>query len=143
MNGSMCMEKNNLTEKLKKIAEEDLIFENVPFKDRINTELELRDYDWMTYVLSTSFRTKTQGELKVRFEYLGVVESQMYVEQHKKGLCKEYVYSFSSDIFENYLIKFMTGHLAQWENEDVFYGGDIVLEFYNEIMEKGYLDDRY
>lgn len=133
------MEKKNQTEELKKIEQKELIFENVPFKDRIYTELELKDYDWMSYVLSTSFRTKNQGDLKVRFEYFGATNSEMYVEQHNKGGRKKYTYSFSSDIFENYLIRFMMDHLAQWEKQEVFYGGDIVLEFYNEIIEKGQL----
>lgn len=133
------MEKKNQTEELKKIEQKELIFENEPFKDRINTELELKDYDWMCYVLSTSFRTKTQGELKVRFEYSGITKSEMYVEKHNKGACQEYTYSFSSDIFENYLIRFMMRHLAQWEKQEVFYGGEIVLEFFNEIIEKGQL----
>ena len=49
----MCMEKNKMTGELKKLEAEDLIFENIPFQDRINTELELKDYDWMNYTLTT------------------------------------------------------------------------------------------
>lgn len=49
------------------IDKNDLIFENKPLKDRINTKLTLLDTDWMTYELEASFRTKTQGELNVRF----------------------------------------------------------------------------
>ena len=35
----------------------------------------------------------------------------------------------------------MTYHLAQWEKQEVFYGGDIVIEFYNEILKKGCLKE--
>ena len=56
------------------IDKNDLIFENKPLKDRINTKLTLLDTDWMTYELEASFRTKTQGELNVRFTFCGVVE---------------------------------------------------------------------
>ena len=52
---------------LMKIQNEDLLFENKCFEDRINTELQLLDYDWMTYNLKTMFRTKNQGKLKVLF----------------------------------------------------------------------------
>ena len=114
------------------IDKNDLIFENKPLKDRINTKLTLLDTDWMTYELEASFRTKTQGELNVRF--CGVVEAEMYVKQVSNEIYREYTYFFSSDVFEKYILKFMTHHLEQWKNKEVFYGGDIVLEFYNEVI---------
>ena len=40
-----------------------------------------------------------------------------------------------SDFFEKYLSKFMYHHLKQWKSEKVFYGGDIAVEFYNEVIE--------
>lgn len=43
---------------LKHIEVEDLIFENMPLKDRINTKLTLLDTDWMTYTLEASFHVK-------------------------------------------------------------------------------------
>ena len=39
---------------LMKIRNEDLIFENKCFEDRINTELQLLDYDWMEDVQGLS-----------------------------------------------------------------------------------------
>ena len=116
------------------IDKNDLIFENKPLKDRINTKLTLLDTDWMTYELEASFRTKTQGELNVRFTCCGVVEAEMYVKQVSNEIYREYTYFFSSDVFEKYILKFMTHHLEQWKNKEVFYGGDIVLEFYNEVI---------
>lgn len=135
------MEKNKLTDELKKLEMEDLIFENIPFQDRINTELELKDYDWMNYKLSTSFVIKNQGELHVRFEYFGATFSQMDVEQLNEEFCKEYRYTYSSDIFQKYLVQFMMCHLQQWENEEVFYGGEMILTFYNEVLETGCLEE--
>ena len=29
----------------------------------------------------------------------------------------------------------MYRHLKQWKSEEVFYGGDIAVEFYNEVIE--------
>lgn len=120
---------------------DDLTFENKPLKDRINTKLTLQDTDWMNYVLQAVFRTKKQGVLKVKFEYSGVVDSEMRVIRIKGKRKRRYTYSFDSDIFEKYLVKFMTYHLAQWEKQEVFYGGDIVIEFYNEILKKGCLKE--
>lgn len=58
----------------------------------------------------------------------------MYVKQVSNEIYREYTYFFSSDVFEKYILKFMTHHLEQWKNKEVFYGGDIVLEFYNEVI---------
>ena len=107
---------------LKRIEVEDLIFENMPLKDRINTKLTLLDTDWMTYTLEASFHVKAQGKLNIRFEYYGIQKSDLHVTQE-------------SEIFEKYLSKFMYRHLKQWKSEKVFYGGDIAVEFYNEVIE--------
>lgn len=120
---------------LKRIEVEDLIFENMPLKDRINTKLTLLDTDWMTYTLEASFHVKAQGKLNIRFEYYGIQKSDLYVTQKKNGIRHEYTYSFPSEIFEKYLSKFMYRHLKQWKREKVFYGGDIAVEFYNEVIE--------
>ena len=55
-------------------------------------------------------------------------------KQVSNEIYREYTYFFSSDVFEKYILKFMTHHLEQWKNKEVFYGGDIVLEFYNEVI---------
>lgn len=127
---------------LKCIDKKDLIFENKPLKDRVNTKLILLDTDWMSYELEASFRVKTQGELNVRFVFFGAVESEMHVNQKNKGRSQEHTYFFSSDIFEKYILKFMTLHLEQWKNEEVFYGGDIAVEFYNEVIQLGEKNER-
>ena len=120
---------------MKHIEVEDLIFENMPLKDRINTKLTLLDTDWMTYTLETSFHVKMQGKLKIRFEYYRIQKSDLYVTQEKRGICHEYTYSFPSEIFEKYILKFMKRHFEQWKSKEVFYGGDIAIEFYNEVIE--------
>lgn len=120
---------------LKCINKKDLVFENKPLRDRINTKLTLLDTDWMSYELEASFRVKTQGELDVKFTYYGSAEAEMHVTQKNKGRSQEYTYFFSWDIFEKYILKFMALHLEQWKNEEVFYGGDIAVEFYNEIIQ--------
>ena len=122
---------------LMKIRNEDLIFENKCFEDRINTELQLLDYDWMTYNLKTMFPTKNQGKLNVCLEYIGIKDAFMKVKQELDGKIKKIEYEYDSDIFEKYIIKFMSQHLSQWRNESVFNGGDLVIDFFNDVIEYG------
>lgn len=122
---------------LMKIRNEDLIFENKCFEDRINTELQLLDYDWMTYNLKTMFPTRNQGKLKVLFWYSGIRDSFMEVEQEVNGKIEKIEYEYDSDIFKKYIMKFMEQHLSQWEKQDVFYGGDLAIDFFNDVIEYG------
>ena len=122
---------------LMKIRNEDLIFKNKCFEDRINTELQLLDYDWMTYNLKTMFPTRNQGKLKVLFWYSGIRDSFMEVEQEVNGKIEKIEYEYDSDIFKKYIMKFMEQHLLQWEKQDVFYGGDLAIDFFNDVIEYG------
>ena len=92
---------------LMKIRNEDIIFTNKCFEDRISTELQLLDYDWMTYNLKTMFPTRNQGKLKVIFEYIAIKDSFMEVEQELDGNTVKIKYEYDSDIFEKYIIKFI------------------------------------
>ena len=83
---------------LSKIKQEDLIFENKCFEDRINTELRLRDNSWMDYQLTTAFNTKKQGRLEVMFEYYGTVDSQMQVEQKLIGKTVKIIYEYPDEL---------------------------------------------
>ena len=122
---------------LMKIRNEDLIFENKCFEDRINTELQLLDYDWKTYNLKTMFPTRNQGKLNVLFWYSGIRDSFMEVEQEVNGKIEKIEYEYGTDIFENHIIKFMTQHLSQWRNKSVFNGGDLVIDFFNDVIKYG------
>lgn len=127
---------------LVEIKPEDLIFTNKCFEDRINTELRLRDNSWMDYQLTTAFNTKNQGKLDVVFEYYGTVDSQMEVEQKLIGKTVKIIYEYPSDIFEKHITKFMTKHLAAWKDTYAFNGEDLVINFFNEVIENGHVWDR-
>ena len=124
---------------LKKIDANKLIFSGLPMDDRTNTYLSLEDYDWMTYVLQTQFKTEKMGILRVKFEFLGVTSSTMTVEQTYKGIVQEYQYEFLSDIFQKYIVRYLKKQINCWETVEVFNGEDEVVEFYNEVIEKGKL----
>ena len=125
---------------LNKIDKKDLIFSDTCEDSCTNTQLNLDDYDWMTYTLCTKFRTKEMGILYIKFEYCGFNESFMSVEQttpDNKHI--NYSYVFSSELFKKYLIQFMATHIESWNNSYAFYGEQIVIDFFNDVLDKGNL----
>lgn len=128
-------------EKLPTIKKDELLFSGELEDDRVNTSLKLDDYDWMSYKLDTRFRTEALGTLNVEFEYFGSNTSRMVVSQTKDKNTHTYIYNYPTDIFQKYITEFLTKHLAAWDSRYAFNGGDIVLAFYNEVIEKGTLAD--
>ena len=124
---------------LSKMKQEDLIFENKCFEDRTNTELRLRDNSWMDSQLITAFNTKNQGRLEVMFEYYGTVDSFMEVQRDVNGKIEKITYEYSTDVFEEHITKFMTKHLATWKGTFAFNGEEQVLDFFNDVIEKGHV----
>ena len=122
---------------LKKITTEELIFSGDIEDDRTNTYLQLNDYDWMNYKLSTRFKTEKQGILDVEFEYFGTNRSMMKVSKNFNGNENQFEISYDTDIFIRYLKEFLENHMKQWDDKYAFNGEDIVLKFYNEVIEKG------
>lgn len=126
---------------LTKISADELIFPGDIEDDRTNTYLHLLDYDWMNYVLETRFKTEKLGILDVKFEYFGMVTSQMTVEQKLNDETKKYVYTYPTSVFQKHLTKYLTDHIAAWDSKYAFNGEDQVIDFYNEIIEIGTLDN--
>lgn len=122
---------------LEQITAEELIFSGNIEDDRTNTYLQLNDYDWMSYKLSTRFKTEKQGVLNIEFEYFGTNRSLMKVSQILNDDKKQFEISYDTDIFIKYLKKFLENHIKQWNDKYAFNGEDIVLEFYNEVIQKG------
>ena len=126
---------------LKKIRSEDLIFSNEIEDDRTNTYLTLNDYDWMNYNLSTRFKTEEMGVLEVEFEYFGIVTSQMNVKQILNGKAYEITYEYPTDVFSKNLIKFLEKHIRHWNKKYAFNGEEEVIDFFNEVLDKGTVKD--
>lgn len=125
--------------KLKTISSEELLFSGEIEDDRTNTFLELRDYDWMNYILQTRFKTEDLGVLGITFKYYGSHKSRMNVHQNYEDQIKEYTYEYDSTIFERYIRKYMLKHIAQWDDNLAFNGEEIVLDFYNDVIAHGTL----
>lgn len=127
---------------LKKIKSEDLIFTNEIEDDRTNTYLNLYDYDWMDYSLTTRFKTEDMGVLDVKFNYFGMVSSTMEVEQTLNGITEKITYEYPTDIFKKYLVKFLEKHIRFWDEEYAFNGEEEVIEFFNDVFENGQVVNR-
>ena len=120
-----------------KINKDDLIIDDGCVEDIVSTTLALNDYDWMQYILKTRLHTKDLGVLNIKFEYYGAKDSMMEVEQTLNGATETIVYEYASDIFKKYIICFMANHIAHWGSKYAFDGEDVILDFYNEVLEKG------
>lgn len=127
---------------LKKIKSEDLIFSNEIEDDRTNTYLNLYDYDWMDYSLTTRFKTEDMGILNVKFNYFGMVISTMEVEQTLNGTTKKVTYEYSTDIFQKHIVKFLEKHIRFWNEKYAFNGEEEVIEFFNDVLKNGQVVNR-
>ena len=127
---------------LKEIKGEDLIFSNDIEDDRTNTYLNLYDYDWMDYSLTTRFKTEDMGVLNVKFNYFGSVLSTMEVEQTLNGVTETVTYEYSTDIFKKYIVKFLQKHILVWDSKYAFNGEEYVIEFFNEVIKNGKVVNR-
>lgn len=126
---------------LSKIKAEDLIFSDEIEDDRTNTFVQLNDYDWMDYTIRTRFKTAEQGTLDVCFEYCGCAISFMKVCQIRDGKKITYEYRYDTDLFKKYIIQFLSQHIDAWESEYAFNGEDIVIAFFNEVIEEGTVEE--
>ena len=115
---------------LEKIKSEDLY-------EWTSTYLNLADYDWINYTLATSFDTEKMGVLNVKFEYFCMTASTMEVEQTLNDKTETVIYEYPTDIFQKYIIKFMEKHIRCWNENYAFDGEEEVIEFFNEVLDKG------
>ncbi len=123
--------------KLQKIKSKDLIFTDEIEDDRTNTYLNLYDYDWMDYSLTTRFNTEKMGVLNVKFNYFGMITSTMEVEQILNNNTEKVTYEYSTDVFQKHIVKFLEKHIHSWNEEYGFDGEEEVIEFFNDVIENG------
>ena len=124
---------------LSKIKSEDLIFSYEIEDDRTNTYLNLYDYDWMDYSLTTRFKTEKLGVLNVKFNYFGMVISTMEVEQVLNNKIEKVEYEYSTDIFIKHIVKYLEKHIRSWDDTYAFNGEEEVINFFNDVLDNGQL----
>ena len=100
-------------------------------------KVTLDDYDWMHYTAEFVFRTERCGKMNIRFEYTGFKDCLMTVTNN--GIST--VYKFDHKLFEKWIVKYLTKHMEQWEGVKAFRGEDLMLEFYNDVIEQGVLEE--
>lgn len=122
---------------LSKIKSEDLIFSYEIEDDRTNTYLNLYDYDWMDYSLTTRFKTEKLGVLNVKFNYFGMVTSTMEVEQVLNNVTEKVEYEYPTDIFVKHIVKYLEKHIHSWDDTYAFNGEEEVIEFFNDVLDNG------
>lgn len=122
-----------MSDSLHKISEGDLLFTNEPCGDRVNVTSEFADYDWMQYQIDTGFNIKDIGKVSVKFEYFGSSRSNMFV----KTKDQKYQYDFDSKIFAKYMKRYFTEFTESLDSKYAFYAGDIVIDWFNEVLETG------
>lgn len=102
-----------------------------PNRDRIFTFLTMSDYDWMSYKLRGEIPLKGGRLMTVVFEYDGFVQSEMSVKIGEE----EIRYEFSTEVFNEYLQKYLEAEIKCFHSTSAFYGGDLLLEFYKAVVE--------
>lgn len=117
----------------RKINADDLEFTYEIEDDRTNTYLLLNDYDWMEYKLRTKFKTEEQGTLIVSMVYFGMTISDMFIKKVEEG--KYYRIEFDTKIYQKYITRFLTKHIEMWNSQYAFNGEEIVIDFFNEVIE--------
>ena len=122
---------------LEKIKSEDLLFTNEIEDNRINTYLNLADYDGMNYTLTTRFKTEKMGVLNVKFEYFGMVTSTIEVTKTLNNMTEKVIYEYPIEIFKRHIVKFLEKHISSWDSKYAFDGEEDVIEFFNEVLDKG------
>lgn len=119
---------------INRIVKEDLLYlDNEP-----DTILTLHDCSEMSYKLESILSTKSQGKLKISFNYLGLAISEMRVTQIIEDYDDEetdtYEFEFDSEIFIKYYKEFLLNHINQWDTDYAFNRENIIIAFFNEVL---------
>lgn len=75
------------------------------------------------------------------FEYCGCTISFMKVCQIYDGKKITYEYRYDTDLFKKYIIQFLSQHIYAWDSEYAFNCEDIVIAFFNEVIEEGSVEE--
>lgn len=95
-----------------------------------NIKLVLSDYDWCNYTLLAEITTKECGELKIKFDYCGMVLCSMEVETEKRI----HTFQFYADLFEEYIIRILRKNMRNLLEGYTFDGTEDVVDFYNAVL---------
>ena len=119
--------------KLPKLTSKDMRYENKYGYDRLYSELTLTDTDWMNYKLTARFNTK-YGRFFQSIEYFCADFSTLKATLQNESRTDTYTYEYSTDLFEKYIVRYLTDQINAWKTSSVFYAEKLVLDFYNEVL---------
>lgn len=122
---------NNIEFKPAPLTPKDLFYSKTTPIECTETQLNLLDNDWMSYVLKAKLNTKKYGLITFEFSYCGAQTSYLTIwdEREFRRECE-----YSADLFEKHLIDFMHSHIHAWNGPYAYNGEKEVLDFYNEVL---------
>ncbi|MDD3222842.1 MAG: hypothetical protein PHG07_10780 [Lachnospiraceae bacterium] len=122
---------NNIEFKPEPLTPKDLFYSKTTPIECTETQLNLLDNDWMSYVLKAKLNTKKYGLITFKFSYCGTQTSYLTIwgEKEIRRECE-----YSTDLFEKYLIDFMHSHIYAWNGSYAYNGEKKVLDFYNDVL---------
>ena len=101
------------------------------------TFLQIFNYDYTVYTLTTSIDTKTQGSLGFSINYRGGDYAQMYVTQAINNMTYSYKYRFRPNLFEKTLRKMLSLNVKQLAHKCVYSGNVDTIGLINKIIQNG------
>ena len=107
-------------------------FTRTPWDPSISSDLILYDYSWMDYKLISFFPTRKYGDLELCFNYC--CGAGLYVRQTMGNKVRSHRFTFDYKIFAKYITMYMEKHTAHWKEKHAFWGGELVIEFYNYVL---------
>ncbi len=76
--------------------------------------------------------TRKYGDLELCFNYC--CGAGLYIRQTMGNKVRSHRITFDDDIFAKYITMYMEKHTTQWKSEYAFFGGEIVVDFYNYVL---------
>ena len=64
------------------------------------------------------------------------------VEQALNDKTETVIYEYPTDIFQKHIVKFMEKHIRYWNEKYAFNGEEEVIEFFNEVIDKGTIREK-
>lgn len=74
------------------------------------------------------------GWFFLSFEYSGANFSTLKATLQNESRTVTYTYEYSTDLFEKYIVRYLTDQINAWKTSSVFYAEKLVLDFYNEVL---------
>lgn len=107
------------------------------YSDYYITRMDLKDYNWMDYTFEASlpFDDRIVGFSVNYFgTYIDVVKIK--IADYKGNTMYECEHKIPNTLFKNFRKTYLEQHIASLHSKYAFYGDEITINFYNEIIKE-------